>query len=99
MILNKHILHKLLLLFLMFNGIAVFAQSPTLSERQKVRYLKKVEKKNNRYVKQQEKKTNKLLAKLSAKETAIYQGWDSTKLDSTLTKNSFSKIKEKLLIA
>ncbi|MEO6903383.1 MAG: hypothetical protein ABI315_09525, partial [Bacteroidia bacterium] len=96
---NSYIIHRLLFLFLMFVGTIVFSQPASISERQKIRYLKKIEKKNDHYIKQQDRKTNKLLAKLSAKETAIYQGWDSTKLDSTLTKNSFSKIKEKLLIA
>lgn len=86
-------------LLLMLMGVAASAQPATLSERQQVRYLKKIEKKNNHYIKQQEKKTNKLLAKLSAKETAIYEGVDSSRLDSTRIKNSFSKIKEKLLTA
>ena len=91
--------YKLFFLFLMAMATTVFAQPAALSERKKVRYLKKIEKKNNRYIIQQEKKTDKLLTRLTAKETALHKGSDSTRLDSTLIKNSFSKIKKKLTTA
>jgi hypothetical protein len=81
-------------LFLLMIGFQLYSQS-SISERKKVRYLKKIEKKNDRYVKQQEKKTHKLLANLSAKEKALYETLDSTKVDSSLVKNSFSKIEDR----
>jgi hypothetical protein len=83
-----------LFVFLLMTGIQSFAQPP-ISERKRVRYLRKIEHKNDRYVKQQEKKTHKLLADLSAKEKALYKDIDSTKLDSSLVKNSFSKIEDR----
>jgi hypothetical protein len=79
---------------LMF-GLQSFGQSSSISERKKIRYLKRIEKKNDRYVKQQEKKTHELLANLSAKEKALYKALDSTKLDSSLVKDNFSKIEER----
>lgn len=81
----------------MFVGATVLAQPAALSMRQKVRYLKKVEKKNNRYIKQQEKKTHKLLSSLSEKEKALYKQLDSSKVDSLMIKNNFSKIEERLI--
>jgi hypothetical protein len=85
----------LALCFVLFIN-SVFGQSPGfVSERKKIRYLKKIERKNERYVKQQEKKTHKLLAKLSKKEKDLYQGLDSTKLDSSLVKNNFSTIEDR----
>jgi DNA-binding protein H-NS len=85
-----------LLTFCLFSIISFISFSQeAISERRKVRYLKKIERKNDRYVKQQEKKTHKLLANLSAKEEALYKTLDSTKVDSALVKNSFSKIEER----
>jgi hypothetical protein len=93
--LKRHTDFKLVLfLFLLIAGFQAFSQS-SVSERKKVRYLKKLERKNDRYVKQQEKKTHKLLADLSAKERALYDSIDSTKMDSTLIKNNFSKIEDR----
>lgn len=85
-----------LLAFCLFSIISLFSfgQRP-ISEGKKVRYLKRIERKNDRYVKHQEKKTHKLLANLSAKEKALYKTLDSTKLDSSVVKNSFSKIEER----
>jgi hypothetical protein len=85
-----------LLTFCLFSIISFISFSQeAISERRKVRYLKKIERKNDRYVKQEEKKTHKLLADLSAREKALYEGIDSTKLDSSLVKNSFSKIEDR----
>jgi hypothetical protein len=85
-----------LLTFCLFSIISLISFSQeVISERRKVRYLKKIERKNDRYVKQQEKKTHKLLANLSAKEKALYEGIDSTKVDSALVENSFSKIEDR----
>jgi hypothetical protein len=94
MIFDKYNMHKLLFLFLFALGFQAFSQE-SISERKKIRYLKKIEKKNDRYVKQQEKKTHKLLASLSTKEKALYKTLDSTKQDSSLVKNGFSKISER----
>jgi hypothetical protein len=94
MIFDKYNIHKLLFLFLFAFGLQAFSQE-SLSERKKVRYLKKIERKNDRYVKQQEKKTHKLLANLSAKEKALYETLDSTKLDSSFVENNFSKIEDR----
>jgi hypothetical protein len=94
MVFYKYNIHKLLLLFLFAFGFEAFSQE-SISERKKIRYLKKIERKNDRYVKQQEKKTHKLLANLSAREKALYQTLDSTKLDSSLVENSFSKIEDR----
>jgi hypothetical protein len=88
--------HKLIFfLGILMLGLQSFGQSASISERKKIRYLKRIEKKNDRYVKQQEKKTHKLLSNLTAKEKALYETLDSTKLDSSLVKNSFSKIEDR----
>jgi hypothetical protein len=79
-----------LLCLLMRNSIA----QSSVSQRRKMRYLKRIERKNDRYVKQQEKKTHKLLANLTKKEQALYEGIDSSKLDSSLVKGNFSKIEK-----
>ena len=68
----------------------------SISNKQKMRYLKKTERKNDRYIKLQEKKTYQLLSKLSRKEQALYKEIDFTTTDSSLMENSFSKIEEKL---
>jgi hypothetical protein len=94
MIFDKYNIHKLLFLFLFAFGFQAYSQE-TISERKRIRYLKKIERKNDRFVKQQEKKTHKLLSHLSAKEKALYETLDSTKLDSSLVKNSFSKIEDR----
>jgi hypothetical protein len=94
MVFNNYNIHKLLFLFLFAFGFQAFSQE-SISERKKIRYLRKIEKKNDRYVKQQEKKTHNLLANLTAKEKALYETLDSTKLDSSLIKNSFSKIEDR----
>lgn len=80
-----------------FLCLAAASQDSAISERKKIRYLKKIEKKNDRYVKQQEKKTHKLLSGLTEKEKALYEELDSSKIDSSITKNSFSKIEKRLL--
>jgi hypothetical protein len=96
MVFDKGNIHKLLFLFFFAFAFQAFSQE-SISERKKVRYLKKIERKNNRYVKQEEKKTHKLLANLSTKEKALYETLDSTKLDSSLVKNSFSKIEDRFV--
>lgn len=92
---NKHNLNTYLLFLFLIFGFQAFSQKSEVSERKKVRYLRKIEKKNDRYIKKQEKRTQKLLANLTEKEKAIFNGIDSTKLDSSLVKNSFSKIEER----
>lgn len=85
-------------LLVFFCGLICFqsyGQDSSISERRKIRYLNKIEKKNEYYVKKQEKKTKKLLATLSKKEKELYGGLDSTKLDSSLFKNNFSKIEDR----
>ncbi len=86
----------LIFLFALCNLIAV-SQESVMSERKQIRYLKKIEKKNDRYVRKEEKRTHKLIARLSEKEKALYEKLDSTQKDSSLLKNNFSKIEERLL--
>jgi hypothetical protein len=91
MIFKKHIFF----LFFFLTVIVTYSQT-TISERKKLRYLKKIERKNDRFVKLQKKKTHKLLSNLSETERSLYDKMDSTKLDSSFAKNSFSKIEERL---
>ncbi len=86
----KRVICILHLLVLSYQG---FSQN-AISERRKIRYLKKIERKNERHVAQEEKKTAKFLSKLSKKEKELFAQMDSTKLDSSVVKNGFSKIEE-----
>ena len=61
-------------------------------EKSKIRYLKKISKKNDRYVKQEERNTKRLFKKMSKAEKAIIEKSNS---DSTLTSNKFSDIQDK----
>ena len=81
--------------FLFLISFKVYSQQ-SISDSRKLRYLKKIERKNDRYIKLQEKKTHQLLSKLSRKEQALYKEIDSTTTNSSLMENSFSKIEEKL---
>ena len=76
-------------------GSQAFSQG-TISERKKLRYLKKIERKNDRYVRLQERRTHKLLSNLSEKEKALLNEMDSVKTDSSFMQDSFSKIEERL---
>ncbi len=93
---NKHSFYRFIFLWgMLLFCLQSFSQQSSVSERKKIRYLRKIEKKNDRYIKQQEKKTQRLLSNLSEKEKALYNRIDSTKLDSSLIKNSFSKIADR----
>ena len=71
-----------------------FAQVPdNISEKAKIRYINKLNKKNERYLKQEEKNTKKLFQKMSKSEKEIMK---ASNADSTLTANSFSDIESKL---
>ena len=87
---TKKIIYLCVLIVLLC--MQVRAQAPPISESNKMRYLKKIERKNQRFVKRQERKTRKSLQALSEKEMALYSGIDSTKMDTSLLENSFSKI-------
>ena len=86
---------KIIPVYVLFNLICFESIAQSISEHKKLRYLRKIERKNDRYVKQQEKKTHKLLTNLSEKEKALFNGIASVKQDSTIIKNSFSKIQER----
>lgn len=85
---------KTLCLCFMLLCIQLKAHEPSISERKKIRYLQKIERKNQRFVKNQEQKTVKILETLSAKEKALYNKMDSISIDSSVIKNGFSKIEE-----
>ena len=75
---------------------ACYAQDTIHSEGKKVRYLKRLEKKNEHYVKIQEKKTRKLLADLCSKEKKLFSIPDSGRSDSSIRKNSFADMSSEL---
>lgn len=85
--------YKPLIILFLIIGFNSYAQvSSSVSNNKKVRYLKKLERKNDRFTKKQEKKTQKLLTRLSKDEKALFEASDSVALDSTLMEDSFSKI-------
>jgi hypothetical protein len=59
----------------------------------KIRYLKKIERKNDWFARNEKHKTKRLLARLSKDEKALYELSDSINLDSS---NNFSKILERI---
>jgi predicted nucleic acid-binding Zn-ribbon protein len=82
--------------FFVLIGATTYAQKNSISERKKLRYLRKIERKNDQYVKKQERMTKKLLTNLSNKERSFLSTSDSLRPDSSLVKNSFSKIADRL---
>lgn len=76
-------------------GYSAISQENAISNNKKMRYLRKIERKNDRFVRKQEKETQRVLSKLSKQENTLYGDADSIKLDSTFVKTNFLALKQR----
>lgn len=89
--------YSVLILFLTIGNVLVYSQQLSISENKKIRYLKKIEKKNERFVWKQKQKNQNLLEKLITNEKKLAALPDLTSLHQTISINDFNQIKERLI--